>query len=112
MRHYWCSIILSSFPSVPEFHRVVPCCKHVLQPKLYTIMLVFSSPALTNTLLLCFLLSWDGKKDAPTHPAFFFRWGLANFCPDKPQTLILPISVSQAAGITGLSHCTWASEMF
>jgi hypothetical protein len=24
MQYYWCSIILSSFPSFPEFHRVVP----------------------------------------------------------------------------------------
>jgi hypothetical protein len=24
MRYYWCSVILFSFPSFPEFHRVVP----------------------------------------------------------------------------------------
>jgi hypothetical protein len=24
MRYYWCSIILFSFPSFPEFHRILP----------------------------------------------------------------------------------------
>jgi hypothetical protein len=39
--YYWCSIILFSFPFFPEFHRVVPYYKCVLQMSLYMIMLVF-----------------------------------------------------------------------
>jgi hypothetical protein len=37
----------------------------------------------------------------------WLRWGLANFCQGWPQNMILWISVSQEARITGLSHHTW-----
>jgi hypothetical protein len=42
----------------------------------------------------------------------FWRWGLKSYLPGlasnhDPQTMILPISVSQVARITGMSHCAW-----
>jgi hypothetical protein len=42
------------------------------------------------------------------HPGFFFGWdGISQtFCPSWPWTMILPISTSQEAKITGVSHHT------
>jgi hypothetical protein len=46
MRYSWCSVILFSFPSFPEFHSSIGtelfhCYKHVLHLSLYMIMLAF-----------------------------------------------------------------------
>jgi hypothetical protein len=37
-------------------------------------------------------------------PLLFWRWVSQTICPIWPQTLILPISVSQVARITYVSH--------
>jgi hypothetical protein len=44
---------------------------------------------------------------------FILRWGFRNYLPTWPQTVILPISISQVARITGLSHqCPTPSRTF
>jgi hypothetical protein len=61
---------------------------------------------------LCFLHSLDGRCVLPC-PTFYwaFYWdGVScTFCPDWPQTAILPISASWVVRISGLSHLAWNS---
>jgi hypothetical protein len=60
----------------------------------------------------CYLLthdlqcSWD-HRPLPPCLACWLWWGLLTFCLGWLQTSILQISISQAAGMTGTSHCTW-----
>jgi hypothetical protein len=54
----------------------------------------------------CFSFWWDwvlnsGALPLDSHFQFILLW---LFCPGSPQTMILPISASQVASITGTSH--------
>jgi hypothetical protein len=51
------------------------------------------------------LPSWDDRH-VPPGPVIGWDGGLTNFSLGWSQTAILPISVSQVARITGMSHCT------
>jgi hypothetical protein len=48
--------------------------------------------------------SWD-YRCVPSYMVYLLRWDLTNFCSSWPWNEILPISTSQVAGITCLSHC-------
>jgi hypothetical protein len=66
----------------------------------------FFCPGLPGTvilLILAFWVSWDDRHMLPCLPINWVgvSWTLV---PSWPQTVILPILVSQVANITGLSH--------
>jgi hypothetical protein len=50
------------------------------------------------------LHSWDDRHVSP-RPVIGWNGVSHSFCPGQPQTKTCPISVSQVARITGLSHC-------
>jgi hypothetical protein len=47
-----------------------------------------------------------------TIPNHWLRWGLLNFCLGLALNHDLPISSSQVARITGVSHCPWLRKIF
>jgi hypothetical protein len=50
------------------------------------------------------LFVWDDRCVSPLCPVIGWDWVLKTICSGWPQTVILPISASQVARITGLSH--------
>jgi hypothetical protein len=76
----------------------------------FVFVLVFWVFFLSGTILrlqfsyLCLLHSLD-YRDIPPYPACFFKWNFALFlC--WPQTVILPVSTSWAAGTPDVYHHT------
>jgi hypothetical protein len=56
-------------------------------------------------ILLFFRLPAVARMTGISHLAFFLlRWGSLSLCPGWPGTGIFPISASQVARITGMSH--------
>jgi hypothetical protein len=49
--------------------------------------------------------SWNDRC-TPPHPAYWLQRDLTNFFLGCPWTMILPISASRIAGITGVGHIT------